>query len=41
MSDESKGFLGQMEAAFTSKPLIALAFAGMGFVIGVLSGVAF
>ena len=41
LQDKDKSFLDQAEAMFTSKPLVALAFSGIGFVVGVLSGVAF
>ena len=38
---ESKGFVSGLIDFAASKPMVALAFAGIGFVIGVLSGVAF
>ena len=38
---ENKSFVSGLIDFASSKPFVALAFAGIGFVIGVLSGVAF
>ena len=41
MSDGNKSFGQSMSDVFASKPMVALAFGGIGFIVGVLSGVVF
>ena len=41
MTDQPKGFLDQLTDFASSKLMLFAAAAGIGFVIGVLSGVAF